>query len=79
GLGSEYGIEAGRPASFVVLPATDPFDVIRRQVRPSHVVSRGAVIATTPAAPTTLTWPGRDAEEVDFRRRRDTVPPRQVP
>ncbi|MCU1616464.1 MAG: codA2, partial [Frankiales bacterium] len=42
GLGSEYGIEAGRPASFVVLPATDPFDVIRRQVRPSHVVSRGA-------------------------------------
>jgi cytosine deaminase len=78
GLGSEYGIEAGRPASFVVLPATDPFDVIRRQVRPSHVVSRGALIATTPAAPTTLTWPGRDAEEVDFRRRRDTVPPRQV-
>jgi cytosine deaminase len=73
GLGDGYGIETGRPASFILLPATDPFDVIRRQVRPSHVVSRGSLIATTPAAPTTLTWPGRDAEEVDFQRRRDVV------
>ena len=73
GLDTAYGIETGRPASFVVLPATDPFDVVRRQVRPSHVVAHGAVIATTPPAPTTLTWPGRDAEEIDFRRRRDTA------
>jgi cytosine deaminase len=71
GLGDRYGIEAGRPASFVLLPATDPFDVIRRQVRPSSVVSHGAVIATTPSAPTTLTWPGRDAEEIDFQRLKD--------
>jgi cytosine deaminase len=73
GLGTGYGIETGRPASFVLLPATDPFDVIRRQIRPSSVVSHGVVIATTPAAPTTLTWPGRDAEEIDFQRRRDTA------
>jgi cytosine deaminase len=73
GLGEGYGIETGRPASFVLLPATDPFDVIRRQVRPSHVVAHGAVVATTPATPTTLTWPGRDTEEIDFQRRRDAA------
>jgi cytosine deaminase len=68
GLGEDYGIEVGRPASFVVLPASDGFDAIRRQVRASHVVSRGHVLATTPAAPTTLTWPGQEPRSVDFRR-----------
>ena len=38
-LGQEYGIEAGRPASFVVLPASSPMDAIRRQVRPRWVVA----------------------------------------
>lgn len=68
GLGEEYGIQVGRPASFVVLPAADGFDAIRRQVRASHVVSRGHVIATTPPVTTTLTWPGEDLRAVDFRR-----------
>jgi cytosine deaminase len=68
GLGEDYGIEVGRPASFVVLPASDGFDAIRRQVRASHVVSHGHVLATTPAAPTTLTWPGQEPRSVDFRR-----------
>ena len=47
-LGERYGIVAGRPASFIVLPATDPFDVIRRQVRPCHVMSHGKLVASTP-------------------------------
>jgi cytosine deaminase len=68
GLGEDYGVEVGRPASFVVLPATDGFDAIRRQVRASHVVSRGHVLATTPPAATTLTWPGEEPVAVDFRR-----------
>ncbi|HEY5221685.1 MAG TPA: cytosine deaminase [Microbacteriaceae bacterium] len=74
GLAEDYGIEVGRPASFIVLPAADPFDVIRRQVRPTHVVTHGKVIATTPAAATSLTWPGRDAEVIDFVRERDRMP-----
>jgi cytosine deaminase len=71
GLDADYGIDVGRPASFVVLPAADGFDVIRRQVRPSHVVAHGRLIATSPAAPTTLHWPGRDVQEIDFVRERD--------
>jgi len=71
GLDAEYGIEVGRPASLVVLPASDGFDVIRRQVRPTHVISHGRVIATSPLAATTLHWPGRQSEEIDFVRDRD--------
>jgi cytosine/creatinine deaminase len=74
GLGQGYGIAAGRPASFLLLPAIDAFDVLRRQVRPSHVISRGTVVAQTPAAATTLTWPGRPAEAIDFMRRADAAP-----
>lgn len=73
GLGEEYGIAVGRPASFVVLPAADPFDVIRRQVRPTHVVAHGNLIATAPAVGTTLRWPGRQTEEIDFVRERDAA------
>ncbi len=71
GLGAGYGIAPGRPASFMLLPASGPFDVIRRQVRPSHVVAHGQVVATTPESVTTLRWPGRPAEAVDFIRHRD--------
>jgi cytosine deaminase len=67
-LGEGYGIAPGRPASFMVLPALDPFDVLRRQVRPSHVVSHGRIVATTPPAAARLAWPGRAPESVDYVR-----------
>ncbi|KAB2343065.1 cytosine deaminase [Actinomadura rudentiformis] len=70
-LGDAYGIEPGRPADLVVLPAASPFDAVRRQTRPSHVVSRGRIIAETPPASTRLTWPGREPEDIDFVRNRD--------
>ena len=69
GLGDGYGIEVGRPASFMVLPASGPFDAIRRQVRPSHVFAHGRLIASTPPVMTRLTWPERPAQDVDFVRR----------
>ena len=71
GLGDAYGIEIGRPASFIVLPAAGPFEAIRRQVRPTHVVARGSLIATAPETPVTLNWPGRHTEQIDFVRERD--------
>jgi cytosine/creatinine deaminase len=66
GLGDEYGVRSGGPASFLLLPAADGYDAVRRQVRPTHVVSRGRVVATTSPAVTTLTWPGEDPAEVTF-------------
>ena len=71
GLASDYGIAAGRPANLIILPAHDQFDIIRRGVRPTHVVAHGSLIATSPPTATTLTWPGRDAELIDFVRERD--------
>jgi cytosine deaminase len=69
-LGSDYGIEPGRPASFVVLPASSPMDAIRRQVRPRWVVAHGRVVATADPAPTRLRWLDGDVD-VDFVRARD--------
>jgi cytosine/creatinine deaminase len=68
GLGDRYGIAEGRPADLLLLPAADAFDVVRRQVAPSHVIRRGRVIATTPPRATTLSWPGRADEQIDFVR-----------
>ena len=73
GLGERYGIAPGRPASLLLLPAADPFDVVRRQVRPSHVIAHGRVVAQTPPSVTTLTWPGRAVEAVDFVRQSDAA------
>jgi cytosine deaminase len=71
GVQQAYGIEVGRPASFLVIDAADPFDVIRRQVRPSHVVAKGRVVARGPEHASTLTWPGTGETAVDFRRAAD--------
>ncbi|GAA4094400.1 cytosine deaminase [Actinomadura miaoliensis] len=71
GLGDRYGVAEGRPASFVVLPAASRFDAVRRQTRPTHVVSRGRLVAETPATSTRLTWPGEDPRDIDFVRDRD--------
>ncbi|MEV4257327.1 cytosine deaminase [Spirillospora sp. NPDC049652] len=67
-LGDRYGIAESRPASLVILPAASPYDAIRRQTRPTHVISHGTLIAETPATPTRLTWPGEPTREVDFTR-----------
>ena len=56
-LGDSYGIAAGRPASLIVLPATDPFDAVRRQVRPWYVIAHGRVVAETPPSTCTQVSP----------------------
>ena len=68
GLGERYGLVPGRPASFVVLQATDRFDAVRRRLRPRLVVSKGRVVARAPRAASTVTWPGEAAREVEFAR-----------
>jgi cytosine/creatinine deaminase len=71
GVEGQYGLEVGHPASFLVLDAEDPFDVVRRQVRPRYVVSRGRVVAEGPQHGTRVTWPGKEPRLVDFRREGD--------
>jgi cytosine deaminase len=79
GLEQGYGVAPGRPASFLLLPAGGPFDVVRRQVRPSHVFAHGRLVASTPPAVTTLTWPGRATQPVDFVRASETAPVAATP
>ncbi len=62
-----YGVEVGKPASFVIIPAEDEFDLIRRQPMCRYVISHGQVIARTNPARTTVTLQGR-TEDVDFAR-----------
>ena len=79
GLDEGYGVAPGRPASFLLLPAGGRFDVVRRQVRPSHVFAHGRLVASTPPAVTTLTWPGRATQPVDFVRASETAPVAATP
>nr|WTB35037.1 cytosine deaminase [Streptomyces sp. NBC_00830] len=73
GLGEGYGLAVGRPASFLVLPAADGIDVLRRQVRPRYVIAKGHVVAEGPGADTVLFWPGEEPRAVDFVRDADRV------
>ncbi|MGA7833808.1 MAG: cytosine deaminase [Acidimicrobiales bacterium] len=71
GVTDRYGVEEGKPANFLVLPALNSFDVIRRQVRPTHVISRGRVVAEAPASAMTLRWPGEEPTLFDGTRSKD--------
>ncbi|ENY71150.1 cytosine deaminase [Aeromonas diversa CDC 2478-85] len=61
-----YGIEVGKPANLLILPADSGFDAVRRQVPVRYSVRHGKVIAQTRPATTTLHL--ADEEPVDFRR-----------
>lgn len=61
-----YGIEVGKPASLLILPAENGFDAVRRQVPVRYSIRHGRVIADTRPAETTLHLV--NAESVDFRR-----------
>lgn len=47
---NDYGLEVGKAANFTVLPATNGFDALRRQVPTRYSVRNGAVIAQTQPA-----------------------------
>lgn len=44
---SEYGLRPGYPANFIILPATNGFDALRRQVPTRYSIREGVVIAET--------------------------------
>lgn len=61
-----YGIEVGKPANLLILPAENGFDAVRRQVPVRYSIRHGRVIADTRPAETTLYLV--NPERVDFRR-----------
>ncbi|WP_245926286.1 cytosine deaminase [Sulfoacidibacillus thermotolerans] len=63
---SSYGIDVGKPASLLLVPGENAFDLIRRQPLPRYVISRGRVVATTEPAVTTVFT--ERMEQVDFRK-----------
>ncbi len=58
---SNYGLEAGRDASFVLLQARDPVEAIRLRATRLKVFRRGVLLAETPPAVATLRMAGRAA------------------
>jgi cytosine deaminase len=51
---NDYGIDQGKAANLLILPAENGFDALRRQTRPTHSIRAGKVLAETPAPATTL-------------------------
>lgn len=62
----EYGIEAGKPANFIVLNADNEYDVIRKQATVTHSYRNGKLIAGTKPAETMINL-GTE-ETIDFER-----------
>lgn len=61
-----YGIEVGKPANLLVLPAENGFDAVRRQVPVRYSIRHGKVIAQTHPAQTEIVL--GEPEPIDFRR-----------
>ena len=62
----QYGIEVGKPANLIILPAENGYDAVRRQVPVAYSIRNGKVIAKTQINETTVYL---DKEEViDFKK-----------
>ncbi|OAN12971.1 cytosine deaminase [Photobacterium jeanii] len=65
----QYGIEAGKAANLLILPAENGFDAVRRQVPVRYSIRGGNVIAETQPATTHITLgENGEKEAVTFRR-----------
>ena len=61
----DYGIQEGNSANFIVLPAENGFDAVRRQVPTRYSIRHGKVISETQLAKTTIHLSG--SEQVNYR------------
>ena len=62
---TDYGIQEGNSANFIVLPAENGFDAVRRQVPTRYSIRHGKVILETQLAKTTIHL--SDSEQVNYR------------
>ncbi|MCJ8304616.1 cytosine deaminase [Shewanella sp.] len=63
---SQYGIEAGKPASLLILPADNGFDAVRRQVPVQYSIRHGRLLSQTQLATTEIHL--AETEAVTFKR-----------
>ena len=61
-----YGLEVGKPANLIILPAESGFDAVRRQVPVRYSIRHGKVIAQTRPARTEIVL--ERPEPIDFQR-----------
>ena len=62
---TDYGIQEGNSANFIVLPAENGFDAVRRQVPTRYSIRHGKVISETQLAKSTIHL--SDSEQVNYR------------
>lgn len=62
----DYGIQVGKSANLIILPAETGFDALRRQVPVRYSIRQGKVIAETQPAETMIHL--QESERVDFKR-----------
>lgn len=62
---TDYGIKEGNSANFIVLPAENGFDAVRRQVPTRYSIRHGKVISETQLAKTAIHL--SDSEQVNYR------------
>ena len=62
---TDYGIQEGNSANFIVLPAENGFDAVRRQVPTRYSIRHGKVISETQLAKTIIHL--SDSEQVNYR------------
>ena len=62
---ADYALEVGKPASFVVLQASDPVEALRLRANRLFVFRAGRELAATPPVATALRLDGVD-KKIDF-------------
>lgn len=63
---NEYGIEEGKPANLIILPAENSYDAIRRQVPALYSIRNGKIITNTIPSKTQIYIEGE--EEINFKK-----------
>jgi cytosine deaminase len=59
-IADRYGIEEGKPASFIIVDAADAHDALRLVPARLHVVKDGRLVASTQPSASTVHWRGED-------------------
>ncbi|MDY0394405.1 cytosine deaminase [Virgibacillus halophilus] len=63
---NHYGMEAGKPANFMIMGAIDEYEVVRKQASVLYSIRNGKVIAQTRPSETTIDL--GEKEQIDFDR-----------